>query len=1173
MAKTVWKKAIASGKDTWYHKKEDQSVEGPLKLAELLSQTMQGNILPGHEVSEDNKNWRPVEELTELKMVWMVDSGDAESYGPVNILAIPNLVKRGIVPQTARLVNKSSWKIISVNEILKPTGSVRIAQKKDEDDTEPTDAPEANVTAKDEEAAPIAGPPKTEKQEIAPKPALEVVDDDEPAPDAKAKTKKKKQVSSGQAELPGTKKIPTDTDAKRAPEEKRNYEDEKRLRLQQHKELSRLVGQFAKDAQTAQRDLEAVRKDLEEQKQLLDSHKDAAKWKDLKVKQDEQDAPAPRAGASVKQHPSALEQNKDAISSRRERELFGQIEKLEKKIKEKDEALASVSQAPKRPIPDADSLKRMEDLEQKLKAEVERTAAAEKESADLKSHGEQLEKAGEQREKVSREQMHQLQEAMEQAQGRVEELNAELEARTQAEDLKEARAGKAAESEKVDAARQASETDSLRKELEVVRIQVQELESEKKALSDRYVKLETDYFEKSKTHTIHSQGVTKDLKIAIKQVDDLTRELDEARVAHSASKKEFENEEQTHAELVEKADEAASQIRTELEQAQTDLKDRENDVAEARKALEKSNPQIDALKQECGERGDRVAQLEKELAAEKEAHETTQQSVSGKESEREEKLKAAQSEQETLRGRIAKLEESNQAAEQKRQEEAARAKEELSEVQERLQQVTMELEVEKSSYERAKSAAENSETTLQKQLEDAQAEASEAASKLGKIRDTIDKQQKKVAEKEEKSASSVAELNKKVKALRSDISERDTELRTLRSYFEEQQSEFNTLKDKSQKAKAELQAAVETLTSERDRTQKAETELRTSVVDLTNELAASAGSLEAVTEQIEMRAESKDAPPAAQKPLVREQKLLEEEIAKLKIEVEKTAGDLDKSAAALESSQYETDTLKKTCEELEKNEKGAQDELVTKDDELLEAATALTAAKHDVEELRQERDELREKKEEPQVDKEYFLRLEDDDTIYGPMQAAVLRDWAAQCRISPGDEISADKQSWMPAESLPDLKMDWMVELVDGSQYGPLNVLAIHDLLADGAVAANASAFHQKTKVTLSVDKLPTMEMAAAYDALGKGKLDGLGGEESGEKDGGNWQEKFEEAQSQVKKLESKVAMLQDQLKRRKKPAFGMPSAPSAAAAKKPPAPLPPRIVELFANRKPKADA
>ncbi len=78
-----------------------------------------------------------------------------------------------------------------------------------------------------------------------------------------------------------------------------------------------------------------------------------------------------------------------------------------------------------------------------------------------------------------------------------------------------------------------------------------------------------------------------------------------------------------------------------------------------------------------------------------------------------------------------------------------------------------------------------------------------------------------------------------------------------------------------------------------------------------------------------------------------------------------------------------------------------------------------------------------------------------EGSIYGPIEFSTLPDWAAQGRVAPGDHVSKDKQSWVPAETFPELGMQWTVEVGDGSSYGPLNVLALADLVDDGTITSD----------------------------------------------------------------------------------------------------------------------
>ncbi len=75
-----------------------------------------------------------------------------------------------------------------------------------------------------------------------------------------------------------------------------------------------------------------------------------------------------------------------------------------------------------------------------------------------------------------------------------------------------------------------------------------------------------------------------------------------------------------------------------------------------------------------------------------------------------------------------------------------------------------------------------------------------------------------------------------------------------------------------------------------------------------------------------------------------------------------------------------------------------------------------------------------------------------DGTIYGPVDVVTLCTWAADARVIPGCRISLDGKTWKPAEAIPELRLNWTVQLSDGTNYGPLNLLAIWTLMLEGSL-------------------------------------------------------------------------------------------------------------------------
>jgi len=82
-----------------------------------------------------------------------------------------------------------------------------------------------------------------------------------------------------------------------------------------------------------------------------------------------------------------------------------------------------------------------------------------------------------------------------------------------------------------------------------------------------------------------------------------------------------------------------------------------------------------------------------------------------------------------------------------------------------------------------------------------------------------------------------------------------------------------------------------------------------------------------------------------------------------------------------------------------------------------------------------------------------WLLRKPDGSTYGPVDLDTLKQWAGTGRVAPEDHVSADGKEWVPATELPALEMRWEVLLEGGGRYGPLNILAVGELLLDGSVS------------------------------------------------------------------------------------------------------------------------
>ena len=92
----------------------------------------------------------------------------------------------------------------------------------------------------------------------------------------------------------------------------------------------------------------------------------------------------------------------------------------------------------------------------------------------------------------------------------------------------------------------------------------------------------------------------------------------------------------------------------------------------------------------------------------------------------------------------------------------------------------------------------------------------------------------------------------------------------------------------------------------------------------------------------------------------------------------------------------------------------------------------------------------------------WYLKVR-DDMVYGPITFNTLYEWVVQGRVLSSHTISNDQQNWMKAESLPELKMEWMVSLKNGEEYGPFNILAAPHLVERGIIEPDATLRNRNT--------------------------------------------------------------------------------------------------------------
>lgn len=130
-----------------------------------------------------------------------------------------------------------------------------------------------------------------------------------------------------------------------------------------------------------------------------------------------------------------------------------------------------------------------------------------------------------------------------------------------------------------------------------------------------------------------------------------------------------------------------------------------------------------------------------------------------------------------------------------------------------------------------------------------------------------------------------------------------------------------------------------------------------------------------------------------------------------------------------------------------------------------------------------------------------------DEKVYGPVDMVTLCAWATDARIIPGCALSEDRTTWRGVETFPELRLNWLVQLPDGSSYGPLNLLAVWALAQEKNIPLGLPLTDTSTRRTaqlndslspLLIEESRIMLSAAGQLAAGIMTVLGAGQEHAG---------------------------------------------------------------------------
>ncbi len=101
----------------------------------------------------------------------------------------------------------------------------------------------------------------------------------------------------------------------------------------------------------------------------------------------------------------------------------------------------------------------------------------------------------------------------------------------------------------------------------------------------------------------------------------------------------------------------------------------------------------------------------------------------------------------------------------------------------------------------------------------------------------------------------------------------------------------------------------------------------------------------------------------------------------------------------------------------------------------------------------------------------YLLKAEDSE-VFGPVDFKQITAWATAAQISPLDKISSDQHTWFKAPMVPELEMDWLIELTTEQLYGPTTLGAIQEFLNLGEVHLDTVLINAKDGSSTAVQNI-----------------------------------------------------------------------------------------------------
>ncbi len=122
------------------------------------------------------------------------------------------------------------------------------------------------------------------------------------------------------------------------------------------------------------------------------------------------------------------------------------------------------------------------------------------------------------------------------------------------------------------------------------------------------------------------------------------------------------------------------------------------------------------------------------------------------------------------------------------------------------------------------------------------------------------------------------------------------------------------------------------------------------------------------------------------------------------------------------------------------------------------------------------------------IGQSWYLRKHHDNTVFGPLTFEQLEDWARNAQVAPHDAISTDQAGWMKAPMLPELGMDWLVEVTSERYYGPTTLGAVQEFIRLREIDAETFIINACDGTRRQVQDFPQLKLPAPEEEIVEGE-------------------------------------------------------------------------------------